>query len=112
MLAHVIMAIENGHTTQHPSLGKCFNQDFGEAFVNHLKQGLAGVKADSVPPATPDQANNPKCKCNAHMTLTWVWDDDGDTDHAFNVYTCLYCGRVLKVMVTEDDRQTWVEMEA
>lgn len=112
MLAHVIMAIINGQSSRHPALGKCYNQDFGEAFVNHLKDGLAGVKTESVPPATPAQANNPKCKCGAHMNGMWVWDDDQVTDHAFNVFNCDYCGRILKIMVTDNDRQTWLEMEA
>jgi hypothetical protein len=45
------------------------------------------------------------------MRGIWLWDDDQITDHAFNVFGCEECGRMLKVMVTEGDRKLWIEME-
>ena len=61
---------------------------------------------------TAPAAENPaqqKCKCGEPMVFVWCWDDDEETDHAFNIFACENCGRILKVMVTEDNRETWVE---
>ena len=43
------------------------------------------------------------------MVFVWCWDDDEETDHAFNIFACENCGRMLKVMMTEDNREIWVE---
>ncbi len=110
LLSHTVMAIQSGSTNLHPSAGMCYTQEFGEAFLNHLKSALNAVNRlnSPCPPVTP---TSQRCKCGAHMQGIWVWDDDQQTDHAFNVYGCDYCGQILKVMVTENDRQTWVKME-
>lgn len=51
------------------------------------------------------------CKCGASMQLLFVWDDAQQTDHAFNVYGCDPCGRVLKEDVWENKGQIWLGLE-
>lgn len=48
------------------------------------------------------------CKCGSTMEMLWCWDDDQLTDHAFNLYGCENCGRILKYDVAVDMGQTWL----
>lgn len=111
MLSHIVMAIQNGRPTVHPAMGTSFNQDFGEAFVNHLKKALTSVKRVNSP-CPPLSPNSQKCKCGAHMTPQWAFEDDEHPDYIFNVYGCEYCGMLLKVMASENSREIWIRPEA
>jgi hypothetical protein len=44
------------------------------------------------------------------MKVIWCWDDDQETDHAFNVYACEECGRMLKHDVAADKGKTWLNL--
>jgi NMD protein affecting ribosome stability and mRNA decay len=48
------------------------------------------------------------CRCGQKMQCLYVWDDAQETDHAFNVYACDKCGRLLKDDVWNDKGQIWI----
>ncbi len=51
-----------------------------------------------------------QCRCGTQeaMKVVFIWDDAQETDHAFNVYACNSCGRLVKVDVWEDAGQLWI----
>lgn len=52
-----------------------------------------------------------KCRCGAgEMNFRWCWGDRRQTDHAFNVYGCEDCGRILKNDVAADKGETWLAL--
>lgn len=111
LLSHTVMAIQSGQPSTHPTFGVCYTQEFGEAFLNHMRQALSAVKRLNVPspPATP---TSQRCKCGAHMTAQWAFEDDEHPDYIFNVYGCEYCGMLLKIMASENSREIWIRPEA
>jgi len=36
-----------------------------------------------------------KC-CKENMTVLYCWDDSQLTDHAYNLYACEKCGKIIK----------------
>jgi len=48
------------------------------------------------------------CKCGKKMKLIFVWDDSQLTDHAYNIYACQDCGRIMKEDVWEDKGEIWI----
>jgi hypothetical protein len=51
LVAHMIMAIESGTQSVHPIQGPCYTQEFGQAFLIHLKTSL-GILEPTPPPGT------------------------------------------------------------
>jgi hypothetical protein len=50
LVAHMITAIEGGQSTVHPTFGRCYVQEFGEAFVEHLRISLGIIQSNETPP--------------------------------------------------------------
>lgn len=44
------------------------------------------------------------------MEFVTCWDDDQETDHAFNVYLCEMCGNILKHDVAEGAGKIWIDI--
>jgi hypothetical protein len=51
------------------------------------------------------------CKCGELMTMDAVWDDAQETDHAFNVYLCDFCGMLCKHDVWVDAGKRWIALD-
>ena len=111
LLHHTVMAIESGQPSQHPTFGVVYTQEFGQAFLQHMKEAMTAVNRVNTP-CPPLSPNSQKCKCGAHMQNLWAWEDDEHPDHIFVVYGCDYCGSMLKVMATENSRENWIATEA
>ena len=50
------------------------------------------------------------CRCGKTMKGIFCWDNAQQTDmnHAFNVYACDACGRLMKQDVWEDVGEIWI----
>ncbi|MHA1795577.1 MAG: hypothetical protein ACTSUK_05660 [Promethearchaeota archaeon] len=52
-----------------------------------------------------------KCKCGKKMKYIYGWDDAQETDHAYNLYACEYCGLLLKEDVWNDRGLRWIFLD-
>lgn len=50
------------------------------------------------------------CKCKNEMRLLFCWDDAQETDHAYNLWACESCGRIVKQDVWEDAGELWINL--
>lgn len=49
--------------------------------------------------------------CKDHpgkMTLISCWDDAQQTDHAYNLYQCKWCGNLVYDSIWEDKCRLWI----
>jgi len=51
-----------------------------------------------------------KCKCGEKMKFVQCWDDAQETDHAWNLYTCM-CGMICKEDVWNHKGNRWINLE-
>lgn len=52
------------------------------------------------------------CLCGSKMDLVKCWDSGlGEGAHAWNLYACMRCGRILKESVWSHGGVTWLELD-
>ena len=51
------------------------------------------------------------CLCGESMEFLWPWDDAQLTNHCFNLYACVACGRVARDSLWEDPGLMFVELD-